>query len=165
MIKRPPLARRGLENPANIQTGNPDILPKNRCFEAHCLPTSPRQELNLKCSLKPLTMSSTAASVGRIPRRTVSRQHLRCNSTDKSLKPCSVNRRQIFGCQANRAESDKPDSNTAGKLFYLFSLKCLPNWRMSFFLIASFSWRAFPKTDEIVIFLGTMRSRVAFCSF
>ena len=96
MIKRPPLARRGLENPANIQTGNPDILPKNRCFEAHCLPTSPRQELNLKCSLKPLTMSSTAASVGRIPHRTVSRQHLRCNSTDKSLKPCSVNRRQIF---------------------------------------------------------------------
>jgi len=79
---------------------------------------------------------------------------------EKSLKPSSGNRRQIFGCQANRIESDKPDSNTEGKFFYLFPLKFVLNWRfyvgnlsrMSFFLIASFSLRAFLKTIEIVIF-------------
>jgi len=49
---------------------------------------------------------------------------------EKSLKPCSGNRRQIFGCQANRTEINKPDSNTQGKFLFLFPLKCrLLNWR------------------------------------
>jgi len=107
---RPPLAWRDLENPAT--------QPKNRCFEAHCFLTSPRQELNLKCSLKPLTMSCTAASVGRIPRRTVSCQHLRCifSSTNGEFAEALLRK----SATKIRTESDKPDSNTEGKFFYLF---------------------------------------------